>query len=77
VATVELENMDGMWADDLDRYAAELSAQTGPVAVLGAQYARLKADAMRARLAGNTQLALDLEARCDRVYGRLPREARW
>ena len=55
--------------EEADRIAAVLS--------LLRKYHAVKAAAIRARLAGDIQDAMDLESRLDRIYADLPEEARW
>ena len=68
----ETPNLDCMDVDDLEQFASDPTSHH----VL-AQYACHKCGAIRARLAGNIPRALELEALCDRIYGRLPRELQW
>ncbi len=42
-----------------------------------AEYARMKAQAMRQRMRGNIEGALIHEATCERIYALLPQWARW
>jgi hypothetical protein len=64
-----LENMDGMYPEDLESYAEILR--------LGREYALTKARAMRARARGEIPSALALERLCDEIYQQLPPEGRW
>lgn len=41
------------------------------------KYCVVKAAAIRSRLAGDVQDALDLEERLDRIYADLPEDLRW
>jgi hypothetical protein len=40
-------------------------------------YARTKARAMKARAKGSIAQALLLEARCDEIYKRMPKDLKW
>ncbi len=40
-------------------------------------YARIKSSAISYRLAGDIQVAMDLEGGCERIYRKLPEWARW
>lgn len=62
-------NLDAMAADDVAGLALGLRELEC--------YARNKAEAMRARLAGKIDEATSLEAKCDRIFERLPDWARW
>lgn len=66
------ENLDAMTERDLTAFIA----RTGP-RKLTTQYARQKRQAMRLRLAGNTQEALSKEKKCDELYRRIPAKERW
>lgn len=75
------QNLDDTWPDDLDEYAGKLfedlkSSFTETDWRLWA-YARIKATAMHLRGVGMAQEALDLEHECERLYRKLPQEARW
>jgi hypothetical protein len=72
------QNLDGMFPEDLEQYAATLAglAQDNTDRLL-LRYARTKAEAMRERAAGRIPAALRLEATCEKVYEELPDEARW
>jgi hypothetical protein len=78
-----LVNLDGMWPDDLRAYAEAITAATIPapadrrVADLLARYARIKADAMTFRAAGDIKEALMRERVLELIYNRLPEYARW
>lgn len=68
-------NMDG-FMDTLDMLKA-IQGIKGRGARLYRHYARYKANAMRARLAGEIELALQQEQTCERIYNRLPTKLRW
>lgn len=83
-----LENLDGMFPDELEVYAKRLrelpivgnSASARDDCSLRlrlVRYAELKAQAMRERMTGNVSIALALEKRCDAIYDHLPDCARW
>jgi hypothetical protein len=71
-----IPNLDAMGADELNEwrveYAKNHDAYGAPV-----QYAKHKARAITARLAGEIALAELHENTCDSLYKRLPEGARW
>lgn len=69
--TFEVPNLDDASVDpaDLDNIATVLR--------LLADYAEIKANAMRYRLEGDILTAVRLERSCQRLYGKLPEWARW
>ena len=80
----DVPNLDGMFADELMEYANRLDDNRPSIAhddhahyCAVAQYARLKAGAMRDRANGNVQSALTQESWCDRIYAQLPEWAKW
>lgn len=77
-----LENLDGMFPDDLRAHAAKLRAtQVAPEDMDArnalAAYAETKASAMEYRAAGRIQEASKLENACDAIYDELPSYAKW
>lgn len=79
-----LENLDGMFPDDLHAYAAKLDGLRIPLTreedqtrTLLARYARYRAHAMGARDNGLIPTAESFELLADRVYRDLPEYARW
>lgn len=77
-----LENLDGMWPDDLRAYAAKLrTTQVAPededTRNALAHYATIKASAMEFRASGRITNASQLERACDAIYNELPHYARW
>ena len=66
------ENLDCLDVEDLDAYSRDAS-NAEPLR----GYAAIKARAMRARLAGDVQIALRLESACDRLYQTLPESLKW
>lgn len=73
---VPVENLDGMFPDDLVKYAQDALTMAAYATLLGG-YAKAKAEAMRHRSAGRIQEALRLEQECDNLYQELPHTARW
>ncbi len=75
----EPPNLDGMWPDDLERFAEEDNLRFGNR--LGhpklRDYALTKAKAMRARESGDIQRAVRLEDRCDAIYDHMPEHLKW
>ena len=62
----EGENLDGLWPDELERIARTAKNATYR------KYAKLKAQAMRARESGQITRALALESELERLYPKLP-----
>jgi hypothetical protein len=62
-------NLDAEDPCDLDEFAVNLERL--------AAYAKTKAFAMRARLAGEINVALRYERHCELVYNLLPSQWRW
>ncbi len=72
VGLFETPNLDGL------SIAPEDYVDAGRVLLLLAEYAFLKAQAMRQRLAGDINEASRLEGNCDKMYAyELPQWARW
>lgn len=65
-------NMDAMTADELRCLASARGAHPKV-----RRYAKVKAEAMRHRLAGRIDAATCFEAECDRIYRTMPRALRW
>ncbi len=63
-------NLDCMSPEELGVYALLTDGPLG-------RYASTKAQAMRYRLAGDIQRALNLEQRCDEIYQTLPKNLKW
>lgn len=66
---LELPNMDALPADELRELDRVLRK--------AADYANYKFLAYYARLAGEIDKALRYEAKCERLYGELPKDVRW
>lgn len=78
VRPFEVENLDGVIdPQELRTFADKLRSVSGNAAKATAEYARRKAEAMEDRLLGRIQSALEIEAQCERIYGRLPEWAKW
>ena len=65
----DMRNLDAMERDELLSFAVGME--------MLAQYAKIKAAAIEARLAGNINVAMAREQECDSIYARLPRNLRW
>ncbi len=77
---LDIQNLDGMWPDDLRAYAASLKPRERSFVTIQSmyrQYAHIKANAMDLRSIGMISHALTLEAQCERIYNLLPERARW
>lgn len=77
-----LENLDGMWPDDLQAYATrlmntEVAPEDEATRNALATYAEVKAQAMEKRAAGSITDAMRREIRCDGIYESLPDYAKW
>lgn len=82
LADEHLNNLDGMWPDDLRDYAVQLrglkldgeDARTRDLLV---GYARRKRLVMLRNIAGRLKNTVRLEKKCDSLYSQLPAYARW
>ncbi len=77
-----LENLDGMFPDDLINYANKIRAlsltdEDSDTRDILADYAVNKAKAMCARGKGDINEALRIERYCDTLYDVLPDYAQW
>lgn len=78
-----LENLDGMFPEELREYAQRLrgvecnTGQDERTRSLLVDYAEYRADAMDARASGRIADALSMEGMCQLFYERLPEYARW
>ena len=64
-------NLDGISEDEL-RQVASYHEHTGMRA-----YALNKLEAVNLRRIGHINAAVDFEARCDRIYERMPKKLKW
>jgi len=72
----EAENLDAMWKDDLRQFVQDSVKRGGNKWVR--TYAGLKADAMKAREAGNIRLAVQIENELDKIYKLyIPNRLKW
>jgi len=62
-------NLDGLSPEELREVASVLASLR--------LYSLKKAEAMKARLAGNIQLALNIERYCGDIFMKLPEWAKW
>lgn len=73
---LDVENMDGLDADDLNTLEAEYM-ETSLMYMMLSEFAGFKAAAVKLRLEGKTAEAVRREKICDDIYARLPKEGRW
>lgn len=76
VIIVEVPNMEGMFPEDLDTYAAQVDKIQKTLSLVY-QYAIQKAAAMRKRAGGQITEAIVAERLCEGMYRELPESLRW
>ncbi len=72
VQLYKVENLDGMWPDELDELSSNPAFERNT-----RRYALKKAQAMRAREAGNLAMAIPLEKELEFIYETIPVNLRW